>query len=271
LIDRQCIKLVAAMTVNMYDYKLLPIFLVSLILLLGCSEIGRQLAVRVAGKGRDQILPLESALLALLALMIGFTFSIALSHFDRRREAILTEANAIGTAALCGRLLPAPHAAEVLKLLREYAQIHLDITERIPSQTELSVVIGRSNALQEALWQQAKAVLVQNNGVVPTGSFLQALNEMIDSQETRLTALRAKLPNVVLIALYGVTLVAAGFSGYASGLDERRSRLPVHIMMITISSLILLIQDLDRPGAGFIEVSQQPMIDIAASIAAYTP
>ena len=31
--------------------------------------------------------------------------------------------------------------------------------------------------------------------------------------------------------------------------------------------MILLILDLDSPGAGFIRVSQQPMLDTAASIA----
>jgi len=33
--------------------------------------------------------------------------------------------------------------------------------------------------------------------------------------------------------------------------------------------MILLIQDIDRPGAGFVRVSQQPMIDVAASLASY--
>src|SRR5262249_53666811 len=66
---------------------------------------------------------LESAILGLLALMIGFTFAMALSRFEARRAAVLEEANAIGTTALRTRLLPAPHSTESLKLLREYVQI----------------------------------------------------------------------------------------------------------------------------------------------------
>jgi hypothetical protein len=134
---------------------------------------------------------------------------------------------------------------------------------------ELNALIDRSNALQEALWQQAMAVAARDNGMMPTGLFVQTLNEMIDSQETHLTALRNRVPNIVLIALYGVTAVAATFTGYASGLEARRSRLPVCVMGVLVSSVILLIQDLDRPGAGFIRVSQQPMVDTAANIAAY--
>jgi hypothetical protein len=104
------------MTVNLYDYQLLPIFLVSLAAILACSEIGRRLGVRVGGRGGDDVSTLEGAILGLLALMIGFTFAMALSHFDARRDAVLHEANAIGTTALRARLLPAPHNSEALKL-----------------------------------------------------------------------------------------------------------------------------------------------------------
>jgi CDP-diglyceride synthetase len=258
------------MTLNLYEYRLIPIFLVSLVVILAASEIGRRLGVRIGRKGGADVSTLEGAILGLLALMVGFTFAMALSHFDSRRDAVLNEANAIGTTALRARLLPAPHNAETLKLLCEYVQIRLDITQRVPSQEELSAAIKRSNAIQDALWQQASSVAAKDNAMVPTGLFIQALNEMIDSQEKRLTALRNRLPNIVLIALYGVTVVAATFTGYASGLEARRSRLPVYIMGMVVSSVILLIQDLDRPDAGFIKVSQQPMIDTAASIAAFT-
>jgi hypothetical protein len=75
---------------------------------------------------------------------------------------------------------------------------------------------------------------------------------------------------LVQLALFGIAIVASGFAGYASGVKaRRRSRLPVYVMGFLITAVILLILDLDRPGAGFIEVSQQPMADAAASIAAF--
>ena len=255
---------------DLYNYNLLTIFLVSVAAILAASEIGRQLGVRTADRGGKNISTLESAILALLALMIGFTFAMALSRFEGRREAVLNEANAIGTTALRARLLPPPHRAEVLKLLREYVQIRLDLTQRIPSPMELSAAIARSNELQEALWQQAKAVVGKDNAMVPTGLFIQTLNEMIDNQAKRLTALRNRVPNVVLVALYAMAVIASAFTGYTSGLEARRSRLPVYITGMLICAVILLIQDLDRPSAGFITTSQQPMVDTAAGISGYT-
>jgi hypothetical protein len=233
------------------------------------DRAGRVLGVRAAGRGGDDVSTLEAAVLGLLALMIGFTFAMALSRFDARRDAVVNEANAIGTTALRARLLPAPHNQESVKLLQEYVRIRLDITQRMPSTDELNAAIARSNEIQEALWQQAKIVAAKDKGVVPTGLFIQAMNDMIDNQGKRLDAFRNRVPNIVLLALYGVAVIAGAFAGYANGLEARRVRLPIYLMMLLAAGVILLIQDLDRPRTGFVKIVQQPMIDVATSIIAY--
>lgn len=258
------------MTTDLHDYSLSTIFLVSIVLVFVASEGGRLLGVRAAGGGGGDVSTLEGAILGLLALMIGFTFAMALSRFEARRDAVVNEANAIGTAALRARLLPAPHNVDIHRLLREYVQIRLSITQRFSSSTELNAAIQRSNEIQESLWQQTKVFAAKDNGMVPTGLFIQTLNEMIDNQGKRLEALRNRVPNVVLLALYGVALVASAFAGYAHGLEAQRMRLPVYTMGLLIVAVILLIQDLDRPNTGFAETSQQPMIDVAAAISSYT-
>lgn len=254
---------------DLNDYPLLAIFVVSMVVILAVSEWGRWLGVRAALRRADSVSTLESAILGLLALMIGFTFAMALSRFEARRDAVLAEANAIGTTALRARLLPAPHNGQTVKLLREYTQIRLDLSRRNATPETLADVLSRSNVLQEALWQQAKAVAAKDNAMVPTGLFIQSLNEMIDNQEKRLSALYNRLPHIILIALYGVATIAMAFAGYTSGLQARHSRLPVYITAILVCAMVLLIQDLDRPGGGFIRVSQTPMINTSASLAAY--
>ena len=254
---------------DLNDYSLLTIFLVSIAFLVAASEAGRQLGVRAAGRGGDDVSTLEAAILGLLALMIGFTFAMALTRFDARREAVVNEANAIGTTALRARLLPAPHNVEINKLLQEYVRTRLDITQRIPLTAEFNAAIARWNEIQEALWQQAKIVAAKDNGIVPTGLFIQTLNEMIDNQGKRLDAFHNRVPNIVLLALYGVAIVASAFAGYANGLEARRVRLPIYLMALLVAAVILLIQDLDRPSTGFVKTSQQPVIDVANSIAAY--
>jgi hypothetical protein len=252
------------------DYSLPLILAVSIAVLVGAIEIGRWFGVLARPGGRGSVSTLEGSILGLLALMIGFTFAVALSRFEARREGVLNEANAIGTTALRARLLPAPHSTECLKLLREYVQVRLDLTQRVPSPPELKAAIARSNAIQEALWLQVKEMAVKDKGMVPTGLFIQSLNEIIDNQEKRLTALLSRVPNIVLIVLYGVAMIASAYAGYAAGLEAQRSRGPIYAAILLFVAVILLIQDLDRPTAGFITVSQQPMQDVAANIAAYT-
>jgi hypothetical protein len=259
------------MSLNLGDYQLLTIFAVTTVLIIGASEIGRLLGARAVGRGGGDVSTLVGAVLGLLALMIGFSFAIALSRFEARRDAVLDEANAIEMTALRARLLPSPYGAEALKSLRAYVQLRLEITQKVASAAELKTTVDRSNEIQEALWRNAMALAAKDTVTVPSSLFIQALNGMIDSQEKHLEALRSRVPNIVFVALYGVAIVAFALAGYANGLlEERRVRLPVYMIGILVSAVILLIQDLDRPTGGFIEVSQQPMIDTAARIAAYS-
>ena len=252
------------------NYVFIAIFLVGVAIVFLASEFGWRLGIRTEGHGASgNISALEQSLLGLLALMIGFTFFMALTRFESRREAVLNEANAIGTTALRARLLPEPHRTESLKLLREYAQNRIDYIPTGKSFAELPALIDRSNNIQEALWQQVKALSAEDNNMVPTGLFIQALNDMIDNQGRRLSALRNFIPDAVLLSLFGIAAVACGFAGYASGLDPLRARLPVFITAFLVCSVIFVIHDLDLPNRGFITVSQQPMIDTVASLSAY--
>ena len=185
----------------LYSYSFVVLFLIGVAIVFLASEFGYRLGVRTVGHGASvNISALEQSLLGFLALMVGFTFLMALTRFETRREAVLNEANAIGTAALRARLLPEPHRAESLKLLREYAQIRVDYIPTGKSFAELPNVIDRSNIMQEALWQQVRALSAKDHNMVPTGLFIQALNDMIDSQGKRLVS-TAKLHSACCVVL----------------------------------------------------------------------
>jgi hypothetical protein len=156
-----------------------------------------------------------------------------------------------------------------LKLFREYVAVRLSITQRVPSPSEMRVAVVRSNQIQDALWLQAKMVVEKDSGMVPTGLYIQALNEMFDNQQERLTAYLNRVPNIVFLALYGIAFVAIAFAGFSSGTEGRQWRLPVYTVSILVAGVILLILDIDRPGAGLVSVSQQPLIDTADAIAGH--
>jgi FtsH-binding integral membrane protein len=254
---------------DLYSHSLPAIFFGSLVVLVAAGELGFWIASRIPDEKSESTSMLAAAILGLLALMIGFTFSMALSRFEARQDAVLVEANTIGTAALRARLLPEPQRSQTLKLLQDYVKLRVDLTDRTVSREELDAAVANSNALQESLWQQAMAVAAVNTGMVPTGLYIQSLNDMIDSQEKRLTAVRNRMPEDVLLALFAIAAVAGGVAAYASAGEPRRKRWPFYVMMVLIAGVILLLLDLDRPDSGFIRVSQQPMIDTADSIAGF--
>jgi uncharacterized membrane protein YidH (DUF202 family) len=86
--------------IELHNYSLPTIFIVAFAIMVASCETGRWLATKAVGKRTDTISTLQSAVFGLLALMIGFTFAVALSRFEARRDAVLNEANAIGTTAL---------------------------------------------------------------------------------------------------------------------------------------------------------------------------
>jgi hypothetical protein len=201
--------------IELGNHSLAAIFGSSVVALLIASEIGHVFGLRAAGEAN--VTTLEAAILGLLALMISFTFAMALTRFDERRVAVLIEANAIGTAALRARLLPAPQSAESLKLFREYVAVRLGITQHEPSPSEMRAAVVRSNQIQDALWLQAKMVMEKDSGMVPTGLYIQALNELFDNQQKRLTAYLNRVPNIVFLALYGIGFVAIPSQATAAG------------------------------------------------------
>lgn len=255
--------------IDLYDVPLPIIFCIGLALIWAVSELGWRLGHRREGQSPN-IGTLESATLGLLALLVGFTFAMALARFEARRDAVVKEANAIGTTALRARFLPEPHRSESLNLLREYVQVRIEAFQSGHSFAEVRATVDRSIAVQEALWRQASVIAKTDKALIPTGLFIQSLNQMIDAQGERLGALRNQIPSIVLMTLYVLAAAASGFVGYATAIDPRLTRLPVFVMGFLISLVLYLIMDIDRPNSGFITNNQQAMLDVAQRIKGFS-
>jgi hypothetical protein len=246
-------------------------YALSIVLVLAAAEIGRLLGTfSLRRYPNDTVAPhlltLEGAALGLLALMIGFTFSMALSRFDVRQNQVLDEANAIGTVALRAQFLSKPDATEVKNLLNQYVQLRIDLSRGEQTAEALQTAIHHSNDLQAQLWHHAVAVSAADPHSIPSGLFVQSLNDMIDLQEKRLTAARNHVPPAAFLLLYAITIVSVGLSGYVSGLAGGRGRVPVAVVAVLVASVIGIIIDIDRSRSGFIRVSQQAMYDLQESM-----
>ena len=259
----------------LYQQSEIFVVLALFVLLLLAGEagflLGRRTRDDTAGAIRSQIGTIEGGILALLGLLLGFTFSMALDRFDTRKRMAVDEANAIGTAALRGQMLPQPQRAEVADLFRRYVDARVEVRQIRQYTSDLEDSDAKAGRLQEQLWARAVAGAAKDPRAIPTGLFIQALNDVIDSKERRTAAQENHVPQSVMLLLFVVAAVAVGGVGYGCGLHSKRAIIANVALSSLIAVVVLIIVDLDRPREGLIRVGDKNMIELRDSLSKPKP
>jgi len=252
----------------LYDLNLGVILLGTLLILLLSFVIGYWAGRRFRKEGEpdSQINTIQTATLGLLGLLLAFTYSMAAARYETRRDLVVQESNAIGTAYLRAKMLPEPQRAQIIGLLREYVDARLEFYDAGVDPTKLQQAIDETEQIQDQLWQQAIVVSTNDPRSVPTGLFVQSLNEVIDLHAARLAAMENRVPEVIIILIFIASIVTQGLMGYALGMVQHRSFIPSLMALLLIVIIIGVIIDLDRPRRGLIQVSQESMIQLQQSI-----
>jgi hypothetical protein len=257
----------------MYDKNSFEIALVLLVSMALMIELGYRLARQARRDNSESLLShtgsVQAALLGLLALLLGFTYSQSLSRYEQRSEAVVSEANAIGTTWLRAHLLPISVREAVLQDLRRYQDLRVEAGGvSLVERSARAALLQDSQTVVNRLWESALQAAKDEPSPITTGLFIQSLNEMIDSFGSREAALNRHVPEVVLFLLYGTLLITACVLGFTAGLAGHRASFVTYLMVGLIVIIVFIIIDLDRPRRGLIEVSQKNMLDLQATIAA---
>jgi len=250
-----------------YDADLLVLYPAIIVLMVGAVQVGTWIGRRYAlrASGRHDTATLTGAALGLVALLLGFSFSLALSRYDTRRGLVIEEANAIGSTANFALMLPAEARRPILPLLRDYTSVRIGLG--VPfSVAKLHRDVARSIELQGELWQQAVALTVASPQSLPAYRFVGSLNEMNNIHERRISALRNHIPGEVAFVLIGLAMIGMGFTGFHAGMAGSRFSIPTLVMSFAVAVVIMLVVDLDRPARGLVRISVQPLIDAAQGI-----
>jgi hypothetical protein len=242
------------------------VFAISLVVLwfsawLGAFVFGNRRALE--DDEREDFGLIHAATLTLLALIIGFSFSMAISRYDQRKNYEEAEANAIGTEFVRADFLPAVDAAKARKLLRNY------LAQRILFYTTndlhlLEQVNSDTAQLQNELWSAVHTpAMAQPTPVMALA--LSGMNDVLNSQSYTQAAYWNRIP-IGAWLLMGVMAICANLLvGYGSRRAEREKILML-VLPVIVSISFMLIADIDSPRGGLIQVHPFNLESLARSL-----
>lgn len=242
----------------------LVVLAISLIVLWLSVQIGGFIAVKlrpVKEDERDDLDRIISASLTLLALIIGFSFSMAVSRYDQRKNYEEEEANAIGTEYARTDLLPADDGARVRHLLVQYLdQRVLFYMIRYPHRLE--TINGETAKLQADMWSIVQGAA----GVKPAPTVALAvagMNDVLNRQGYTQAAWWNRIPVGAWSLMIALAICCCLLTGYGA---KRQSGLLFTILPFLISIAFFLISDIDSPRGGIIRVVPQNLVSLSQSL-----
>jgi hypothetical protein len=235
-----------------------------LVVLFLAIEVGYRVGLRQHRSDGDEIRKTRGdvtlgSMLALLGLMLAFTYAFSLSRADMRKQAVMEEANAIGTAFLRADLAAEPGRSELRARLLDYARTRVVTSEMIRTHEKLMEVVTRSEQARSTLWPATKR-LIQGDLPDPLKiSIVQAVNDVLDANTIRIAVVFDRLPGVVLTLLVLIAASSLTVAAYNAGLNGRMSRWRMSAFALVLAALMLVIVDFDQGKRGLIKISDQPI------------
>lgn len=205
---------------------------------------------------------IQSGLMGLLALLLGFAFAGAMSRFIDRQDALAREANAIETAYHRASLLPT--AERVRSELREYAKLRLELF-RNGSDGSSPEIMRRLQARYEA----ALSATMEGVRAAPAHETVAILGiEAVDNEfATRNAIARRHLPFEFVLVMLACSCVTMGTIGFGVGVAERRSVGSVIALAVLVATTLFMTFDFDRPRDGLIRLDPTPLEEMAQHLA----
>lgn len=249
--------------INKYPLAVLLVSLVGLSLSAWIGATGFAGLREQAARYKEEFNVIQGATLTLLALIIGFTFSMALGRYDQRKNCEEEEANAIGTEYLRAELLPAAEEAKVKSLLQQYLdQRLLYYTTR--DNEKLATIIDVTTKLQNEMWATVKTPALANPNAL-TGIAVAGMNDVINSQGYTQAAWSNRIPAAAWSLLGVIAIGTTMLVGIGMRQAARFSRLLI-ILPAVIAIAFFFMADIDSPRRGIIRVVPQNLQSLAESL-----
>ena len=215
------------------------------------------------GRVPEDLGAVEGSMLGVMALLLGFTFSIAISKFESRRQITVDEANEIGTAILRCDMYPDSVRNPLRADFKEYIETRIAYYAVGDDEEKIKQEIKKAGEISDRIWKRVARQAQNRDNVAITAQMIPAVNDMIDIVTTRDASRISRVPRLVLLVLLGLVLISA----FVLGSDyngKKRNRILILGYAMAMTITLTLIVELDRPREGLINLNaiEQKMIDL---------
>lgn len=238
------------------DLDAIYIAIILFFLMLTTIWIGYKIGLKKT-KSDNKNNEISSALLGLLALILGFTFAMAGSRYENRKNNLIDEANCIGTALLRADIYPDSLKNEFKKDFKSYLNSRRDYYLLDNNEQKLTASLKQSAIASEKLWSRAAFYAKDKDYFIQSNMMLPALNEMFDSASKSNMVLNSKVPETIVYLMLAFSIIISFFIGYNSGLEKKINTKFITGFCFLICIVIFITLDLDRPRRGLITLDTE--------------
>jgi hypothetical protein len=230
--------------------------------------VGRRRLATMGESANEGLGAVDGAIFGMMGLLLAFTFTGAASRFDQRRELVVQETNAIGTAWLRLDLLAAEPREQARDLFRRYLDQRLDVYAKVTDGERTAQSLAAVAVLQTQIWDLAVTQAREDKSQPLVQSLLPALNDMFDIATSRVLATRQHPHPAIIGLLLALVLVSAFLVGFSQAKVTRQSRLHLLGFSLTTALALYLIIDLEYPRVGMIRVDSfdRALVELRASM-----
>jgi len=229
-------------------------------------RIGSHSSWKAAGQTPDELV--VAAAYTLVALMLGFTFSMALGRFEARRIQIVHEASAIRTLALRSDLLDPKTASAIRADLHDYVDARLALVHQDADDSTRDGATARSEKIQDAIWRLVVSAAHADPHSTTVPLVIAALNDVSDIGDEEAAILTFYVPKSVMVMLITIALISSLLMGFRFGREGNRGLVVTATLALMLAISIGIVLDLGAPQhGGFIVVDTTPLRAVQRSLA----
>jgi hypothetical protein len=228
---------------------------------------GLCLQARSSDGGRGHFSGVQSSLLGLLALLLGFTLNMADQRFEARRQLMLDDAVDLGALDLSAGFLAESRVAEFRQLLREYVAQHANANHLNYQRDsdEFRAEVAHAEDLHRRMTAIVRAE-EQGKDAAPApvvDLLVEQLGDALAVHRRWITAMETRVPPAIFALLGCAALAAAGIVGFSGGLAKHRAIAQSVLLAVFVSGIFFVIHDLDTPDSGLAQSEREPLIHLS--------